>query len=181
MKATKGQTHLLWGLLPVILIIIGIWVFLTRQGFLTVKVEPPVGETQQTTGQSQTAPTPTPTPTRLKQGKETYIYSWGAGTTIPKLISLELDPHDPKVGETQKLKARMTHTSALASVSIKLYSDNKETTYPLTLVEGTDIDGFWSGSWKIDDTLLYRYVFTVISKTGGTEKTVDVALRGRKP
>jgi hypothetical protein len=162
----------------VVLILILVWVLLTQLGVFSVKIEQPG---QDATGQTSMAPTPTPTPTELKQGKETYQYSWGQGTTIPKLMSIELDPHDPKVGQTQNVKTKMVHTSPLDSVSIILFSDNKETTYPLSLTEGSNTDGVWSGSWKINDTVLYRYGFRILSKTGGSEQKVDVVLRGSMP
>jgi hypothetical protein len=171
------QAYLL-PVLAVALIITLASILLIQLGVFSVKIEQ---SDQNAPGQTSMAPTPTPTPTELKQGKETYQYSWGQGTTIPKLMSIELDPHDPKVGQTQNVKAKMIHTSPLDSVSVILFSDNKETTYPLSLTEGTNTDGSWSGSWKINDTVLYRYGFRVLSKTGGGEQKVDVVLRGSMP
>ncbi len=172
------------GFLPIVLIlgvlVIGVSAIIAHQlGLLTVNVEmPKTGNASKTIA---LIPSPTPTPTSLKQGKEIYIYSWGQGTTVPKLSSIEIDPHDPKVGETQHVTVKYTHPTAIQSVSMQLFSDNKSTTFPMTLSSGSTTDGTWTGSWTIEDSVLYRYDLRVLVKSDQGETPYDVILRGSKP
>lgn len=173
---------------PVSIVVLGILIAIVvgllfySQGWVSLDFDKTPSERSTTNEQMQPAgPTPTPTPTSLKQGKETYIYSWGEGTTIPKLNAIEIDPHDPKVGQTQTVSVKFTHTSGINSVSMMLFSDNKSTSFPMTLAAGTETDGTWTGSWKIDDTVLYRYDLQVHAKVNGRDIPYDVILRGSKP
>lgn len=170
------------GLLVLLLAVIAAGtVVVIKTGVLQVQVTPSVINIKNRQSNSLSAPTPTPTSTYLKPGKESYIYSWGEGTTIPKMNYVDVDPHDPKKGQTQKINVKFTHTAPILQISLQLFSDNKSETHPMTMSEGTDTNGTWTGSWSIDDTVLYRYDLRFLVKTEGKEFPYDVVLRGSKP
>lgn len=182
MKNKSGSNDGFIGLLVILIAVIAVGaVVVVKTGVLQVQVTPSIPLQQKSQTQTASVPTPTPTATYLKPGKESYIYSWGEGTTVPKMNYVDVDPHDPKKGQTQKVNVKFTHTSAISKVSLQLYSDNKSETYPMTMSEGTNVNGTWSGSWNIDDTVLYRYDLRFLVTADGKETPYDVVLRGDKP
>ncbi len=124
------------------------------------------------------SPTPSPTPVKIRQGKETYTFSWGQGTTIPMLDKLTVDPHDPKSGNSQTVQLEIHHTQPIDSITMEVQTDTKTALYPMKLTEGTNTKGVWVGTWTIDDTVLYKYFFTAKVTSGGKEQPYTVKIRG---
>lgn len=180
-KISKGNE----GFVTLLLVLVGLiavaGVLFVKTGALTVKVAPSQKPNTGGPGQQEQVILPTPTPQKLKQGKETYIYSWGEGTTVPKMGTVTIDPHDPKPTDTQNVTITFTHTAPVDSVNIQVYSDNKVQPFPLTLTSGINTDGTWSGSWAINDTVLYRYDLQFHAIADGKDTPYDVILRGSKP
>lgn len=124
-------------------------------------------------------PTPTPkaTPSPLKQGKETYTISQTSGVR-PRIVLAEIDPHEPKVGESQRIKVWVIDQAPILEVTISLRSDNKTTTLPPTrLVEGTNLDGKWETSWNINDSILFTYVFSLKAQGTSVKSSVNLPIR----
>lgn len=170
------------GLLVLLIAVIGVGaVVVVKTGVLQIQVTPSIPLQKKSQTQTVSAPTPTPTATYLKPGKETYVYSWGEGTTVPKMNQVDIEPHDPKKGQKQTVTVKYTHTSPIQQVSLQLFSDNKSETFPMTKSEGTDTNGTWTGTWTVNDTVLYRYDLRLLVKADGKEVPYDVVLRGDKP
>lgn len=170
------------GLLVLLIAVIGVGaVVVVKTGVLQVQVTPSIPLQKKSQSQTVSVPTPTPTATYLKPGKETYIYSAGEGTTVPKLSQVDIEPHDPKKGQTQKVDVKYMHSSPIQQISIQLFSDNKSETHQLTRKDGTDMNGTWSGTWTVDDTVLYRYSLRFFVKADGKEVPYTVVLRGSNP
>lgn len=123
-------------------------------------------------------PTPTPTPTYLAPGKQ--VYNVSTTSSGPKVSQATFDPQDPARGQKQTVTIKANHTSPIQSVSIKLTTDNKSQTYPLRLTSGTNLSGSWEGSWTIDDTYLYTYIFDVTAASGSEQTSVAITIR-QKP
>lgn len=182
MKKKSGSNSGFIGLLVLLIAVAGIGAFVVvKTGVLQVQVTPSISLPQKPSGQTNSAPIPTPTSTYLKSGKESYVYSWGEGTTVPKMNYVDIDPHDPKKGQKQTVNAKFTHTSPISQVSLQLFSDNTSETFPMKRNEGTDTNGTWTGTWTINDTVLYRYDLRFLVKADGKEIPYDVVLRGDKP
>lgn len=173
-------------LLPilVILIVVGAGYFLWTMYGSQLGLTPPSQETPREIKKPEekkisVSPTPTPkgTPSPLKQGKETYTISQTSGVR-PRIVLAEIDPHEPKVGENQRIKVSVIDKAPILEVTISLRSDNKTTTLPPTkLVEGTNLDGKWETSWEINDTILETYVFTVKMQGTSVKSSVDLPIR----
>ncbi len=118
--------------------------------------------------------TPTPTPTALKAGKETYTISQSGDTKGPRITRLELDPLEPKQGTIQNIAVVTSFSSPITAVSVTVKTDNKTRTVELSK---SSAEGAWSGSWTVDDSLLYTYIMTIVSKSGSATSSVDVAIR----
>src|SRR5690349_2113936 len=91
----------------VLIILLGVLAFIafTKTGLVSMEVTLPNRDGVE----RQLVPTPTPTPTRLKQGKETYIYAAGEGTTVPKMGTVTIDPNDPKQKDSQTVTISFDH------------------------------------------------------------------------
>ena len=117
------------------------------------------------------------TPAPLLQGKETYTISQTAGVR-PRIVLAEIDPHEPKVGENQRIRVRVIDQAPISEVTISLKSDNKTTNLPPTkLVDGTNLDGTWETSWNINDSILYTYVFSFKVQGTNVKSSVDLPIR----
>lgn len=138
---------------------------------LQKRQEAPPSEVLETPG-----PAPSPTPTEILQGRETYTIGQ-ASDARPKIDRLVVNPHDPKVGETQTLEVRVADTSPVQSVEVSVTTDNGSANVPMTLVEGDNNRGTWRGSWQVNDTVLYRYVVTIRAVSADSESKVDVGIR----
>ncbi len=136
----------------------------------TLTIEQPAS----TTG--KISPTPQLTPRPILQGKETYSIGQSANAR-PKIRSVEVDPHDPKINDMQSLKVRVVDAQPVQSVKVTIGSDNKTRAFDLKLTEGTNLDGKWTLSWKVDDTVLYSYYFTVDAVGTGSRSNITVSIR----
>lgn len=122
-------------------------------------------------------PSPRPTPAPILQGKETYSIGQASDAKGPKITQAVFEPHDPAVGQTQKITIKTSHSQPVTAVELVIKSDNKTQTQNLTLASGTAADGSWSASWTVNDTHLYIYVVTVKAKSTDGESAVDISIR----
>lgn len=129
-------------------------------------------------------PAPTPTPVVrgapvpfAVHGKQVYSVSRGSGSKGPDVAKVTVDPIDPKVGGTQMMSIKVTHTKPVKSVNVTLASDAKKKTTVLTLTSGTNTDGIWEGSWTIDDSIDYIYNATIEAKDGKDTAKIDIMFR----
>jgi hypothetical protein len=132
---------------------------------------------QDNESQISKGPTPTPTPTYLKPGKETYTVSQASEMKGPKITSVTFDPHDPQSGSKQTISLTATSKSPVKTISIEFASDNKKRTLELSRVGGSDTDGQWETSWTTDDTILYKYILTIISEDANSISKLIIAPR----
>ena len=165
-----------------IIVTIGIVVIcflLIKLDIISIHIKKPAmrGDMPSSMEEKQTI-TPSPTPVALNHGKYTFEYSWGQGTTVPKMNAVTLDPNDPDVGATQNMQARFTHTAPISAITAEVWTDSTMKSYPLTLTSGTAENGVWSGSWKISESYLYRYIVTLKVTANGKELPYDVIQRG---
>jgi len=125
---------------------------------------------------SSSAPKPSPSPSFLLQGKQSYSISQG-DKTVPQITKAIINPLDPKLNETQTVQVKISHTSPVESVKLKLNSDNHQVETDMTLIEGTATNGTWEISWQITDTVLYNYLFTITAKSNDKTGSAGIAMR----
>lgn len=138
-------------------------------------VAPTPGPTAAPTPAPGGGPSPTPTPTPvLGTGPATYFISH---SDTPQFMQLDLNPELPRVGQTQTMTVSVRDTSAsqITSVTATLSTDTSSYQNPLTLSSGTNLNGQWSGSWVIQDSLnnVYQVRFNAVNQAG---KTSSVSL-----
>ena len=97
---------------------------------------------------------PTPTPIPILQGKEIYQVSQAKDWVGPQIRSVEIVPHDPKIGEKQKIRVTADYDSGVKSVAIKLLSDDKDQQMSLSQVKTEGSTSVWEGEWKVSNSVL---------------------------
>ncbi len=113
-------------------------------------------------------PEPTPTPRPIAQGSQTYTAFGGSGLEGPRMRKFIINPHDPRAGELQTMRVYIKSANVVQEVRVLLQTDNENTTYQFSLVEGSYMDGWWEGSWITKDTHNVNYVatFEAVNNTG---------------
>lgn len=177
-KTSQQAVPLLAMVVVVALVGAGVWFVLSNRGGFKSTDSQVGGPTAVPT--PTLIPTPTPTPTLLLHGKETYTISQGPEVKGPKITRAVIDPLDPQTGQNQTVTVKVNHQAPVLSVGLKLTTDNKNKTFPLTRISGTDTDGEWQGSWIMEDTYLYNYLMEITAKTTADQSSVMLTIRQRK-
>jgi len=142
----------------------------------------PVLVTNFSTSYPTSAPTPTTGPTHktidLASGAQTFSISGGHHS--PNFTQAVIDPLKVAVGDTQTMTVKISDTYSVTSVEARVQTDNGTETYPLSLIDGTDLDGTWQSSWTVHDThtATYRTTFYAIDSNN---ETGDVTLTWSDP
>lgn len=110
--------------------------------------------------------------------KGSVIYNVSQGShNGPNITQMVIDPQEPASGVAQNVTVKVKSSKPVTAVEIVLKSDNTEKTHSLTLTGGTELDGIWTGSWTIEDTILYNYVETIKATNADGVSSVDVSIR----
>jgi hypothetical protein len=178
-QTDKSSAYLSIGIIAVIILVVAGYLFMNPSMLagLSSLLSQSKTDTEELVPTGSPSPSISPTPYPIAQGQYTYSFSWGPGTTVPKMTTLTVDPHDPKVGQKQTVSLHMTHTAPIESISLVLTTDTQKNTYPLTLTEGINTDGTWTGSWDITEVHDYNYILTPMVKTGGKEIPYKTVIR----
>ena len=162
-----------WGLLFALLTMLVLFVvliFSIKQTSVLTKNGPASIESDKRTPTN--IPTVTRIPRPIPHGKTEFTVSTGKGSPGPRMIQGFIDPYDPSLGKIQTLIIQVAEP--VEKVTAILITDNKTSQeYQLKKVKGTT----WAGSWKVNDSYLYKYVLTIkASGSTGTSK-IDITLR----
>lgn len=110
----------------------------------------------------------------IPQGARTYHMS--GSFEGPTIIELTIDPLDTNAGQNQNISTKISDANPITSVQVVVTLDNESeaTSAPLSLSEGTDTDGVWTGSVIFpDDTLETNYTVAIIATSlTGTSRVV---------
>lgn len=131
-----------------------------------VKVTPP------TTTLASPSPQASPSPKPLKQGIETYNISQPGNLLGPKITKLTLNPHDPKVNQSQTITVTFASPDTVTGAKVNFVSDNNSIFLPLTLNNQV-----WSVTHTVSDTVLYRYLVSISANDQSGNSQVDVTMR----
>lgn len=124
--------------------------------------------------------------TPIKTPEQTYVPApsdRGQSFTVsssdksgPRLVSFFIDPFDPEVGQEQLGSVYVKDSEPVTSVVMTIITDNKSVAYELQLVNGTELDGHWQGSWVVDDTNddIYEIPISATSSRGTSEVHVTL-------
>jgi len=127
---------------------------------------PPLGEEEEEEEEEEP-------PIVLAQGRQVYYIS--ASHSSPQMMEAVIDPLDVKVGDTQIMSITIRDTYPIQLVEAKVETDTGIKTYTLSLIEGTDTDGRWQGSWTVHDTHSATYR-TTFKATNTNNETSSVTL-----
>jgi hypothetical protein len=121
---------------------------------------------------------PTPSPRPIPHGKMGFTVGQ-SDKTVPQFGKGSIDPYDPEKGSTQTVTITVKHKKPVTKVTATLKTDkNISAPVPLALVDGTNTNGQWQGSWKVTDTYLYIYKLILKAESAsGPEGSVEITLR----
>lgn len=118
------------------------------------------------------SPTPTPTPTG-QPGDFTV-----AMNANPQFYQGTLAPLYPTLGSTANISINVADPNLVTVVTATILTDTKTNNVTFTRTGGTSIDGTWTGSWVVNDTLNNYYKITFFGTDSvGNHSSVDVVLR----
>lgn len=123
--------------------------------------------------------TPTPTPIKLRPDNGTQgTYSVGmakyAGPTVTQII---FDPLDVQKGQTLVITATLKNDVAIGQVKGNLQMDHGQQDATFSRISGTDTAGSWQAKFKLNDTVLYKYILTISAEASNGKSEVTTAPR----
>lgn len=88
-----------------------------------------------------------------------------------------VNPLDPALLGKQTISVKLNDTKPITSVTATVKMNDDSKTLPLALVEGTDLDGRWEGSWRVNYSYsnYYHIVLDGVSETG--KSSIDITIR----
>ena len=128
------------------------------------------------TGTTTPTPTPKPTPRPIGTGRQEFNVSMSKDTW-PKMSKVVTDPIDPKLLQKQTISVEANDTAPINSITATLKLNDKTKVINMALVEGTNLQGRWEGSWTASGGYdeLYHLVIEAVSATG--KSSIDMAIR----
>lgn len=117
------------------------------------------------------SPTPTPDP-------NASVYNITSSLT-PTFTQVSISPQNVAVGGSQQMSVKVVDPVAIKSVSVKVRTDTKTNTYPLTRVDQVYDSGngywkeTWSGTYTIYDTHNTTYMETLIATDNANQTATD--------
>ena len=109
----------------------------------------------------------------LPEGKDTYFIS--SGEEGPQLYEATIDPlGSAEPGVQQEISVKARNETPIQSISVTMILDNGTYAVPLELVEGTEFDGIWTGSWGVQDT--HESIYQAAIEAKSEEKTSRIVL-----
>lgn len=124
-------------------------------------------------------PTATHTPIKLKpdngtEGTYSVSQTKHVGPTVTQVI---FDPLDVQNGQTLVITATLKNDVAITEVKGTLQMDHGQQNATFSRIDGTDTNGSWQGKFKLNDTVLYKYILTITASAGNGTSTAIVAPR----
>ena len=109
----------------------------------------------------------------LPEGEDTYSIS--SGEAGPEVYAITINPlGGAKPGTTQSLRVKVRHEFPVQSVKVTIIMDNGSHPVSLSLTEGTNLDGVWTGSWEVTDT--HEAVYQAEIEAVGDDAVFDATL-----
>lgn len=100
---------------------------------------------------------------------------YGVRSAQPPFINrIYFNPLDVWQGEEQTIVVQARNETPIVSMQVFLKTDSGSNTYDLELVDGSETDGYWSGTWVFDDTHLETYDVSVVAKSDSEESNIDL-------
>lgn len=168
----KDKNKIEWGffsILFVVLILLLVFYFSSKQKPNLTKSGPTSIESDK---REKIPPTNTPTPKPIPHGKVEFTVSTGKNSTGPRMRKGSIDPYDPDLGATQTFTIDVDEP--VNKVIAILTTDNKVSSeYQLKKTTGTT----WQGSWKVNDSYLYKYKLTIKAVGPNGTSKVGITLR----
>ncbi|MCD6347548.1 MAG: fibronectin type III domain-containing protein [Bacteroidales bacterium] len=112
----------------------------------------------------------------VPSGKQVYFVRT---QNQPQIMQIDINPLDVEFGETQlvTVKARDTNDNPITQVNGKALLDNGSQSFSLALIDGTDLNGTWEGSWVLQDTYCTTYMLIITATSATGTSKVELAFK----
>jgi hypothetical protein len=109
----------------------------------------------------------------------------GVNYNEPVIGRVDWTEIDALIGQQQTVSAQVAAksgpglpaTEPIQSVSLTVSTDTKQSTYPMSLVSGTALNGTWATTFTADDTHCNNYVMTITAVNAAATKGIDITFR----
>jgi hypothetical protein len=112
----------------------------------------------------------------VAHGKQIYSVST---KNNPRIKEVAIDPLDVQKEESQivTVKIQEVNEKPITQVTGEAQTNKKSFPFSLFLIDGSDIDGTWQGSWLNQDTYCQNYMLIItVTSESGTSK-VELAFK----
>ena len=108
--------------------------------------------------------------------KGTYMVSMGkhTGPVVSKII---FDPLDVQKGQTLVVVASIKNDVTVKEVKGTLQTDHGKLEAIFSRIDGSDTNGSWKASFKLNDTVSYTYILTISAQGENGKSEVTTAPR----
>lgn len=112
----------------------------------------------------------------IASGAQTYTVTTKDN---PRTTQVVIDPLDVQKNATQtaSVKIQETNGKPIAQVTGEAITDSKSFDFSLSLIDGTDTNGTWQGSWLNQDTYCQNYMLIITATSESGQSNVDLAFR----
>lgn len=112
----------------------------------------------------------------IASGAQTYTVTTKDN---PRTTQVVIDPLDVQKNATQtaSVKIQETNGKPIAQVTGEAITDSKSIDFSLSLIDGTDTNGTWQGSWLNQDTHCQNYMLIITATSESGQSNVDLAFR----
>lgn len=161
-------------------LLIAIMVFLVSVGwYWYVSGDTSMSQKSEVADENRADVTPRPSSRPILQGKEIYQVSQAEDLVGPQTRSVEINPHDPKVGEKQTLVVTTAYDAGVKSINVKLMSDGDEQEMSLSQVSEEGTLATWKGEWMVTQPVLYQYILEfTLEGADGASNVLPITIRG---
>ena len=144
---------------------------------IAFEVSPPPGE-----GGEEGTPGPAPGPgyiqcdPPLASGEQPYAVSTKDN---PRITQVVLNPLDVNkfASQTVSVKIQETNEKPITEVTGKALTDSMSFPFTLSLIDGTDTNGTWQGSWFNEDSYCQNYMLIITATSESGQSKVELAFR----
>jgi len=112
----------------------------------------------------------------VPSGKQVYFVRT---QNQPQIMQIDINPLDVEFGKTQTVtvKIRDTNNNPITQVTGKALLDNGTQSFSLILIDGTDLNGTWEGSWVLQDTYCTTYMLIITATSATGTSKVELAFK----
>ena len=112
----------------------------------------------------------------IASGEQTYAVSTKDN---PKITQVVINPLDVQkyASSTVSVKIQETNEKPITEVTGKALTDSMSFPFPLSLIDGTNTNGTWQGSWFNEDSYCQNYMLIITATSESGQSKVELTFK----